>query len=40
MLVDWVSKAAKKQKQIAVSIEYSLDIAALIHFHVAYQKNN
>lgn len=40
ILVDWVSKAAKKQKQTAISIEYSLDIAALPHFHAAYQRNN
>ncbi len=40
MLVDWVSKTARKQKQTAVSIEYSLDIATLPHFHVVYRKEN
>lgn len=39
ILVDWVSKTAKKQKQTVVSIEYSLDRAALPHFYATYRKN-
>lgn len=39
-LVDWVSKSAIKQNRKAVSIEYSLDIAALMHFHARYQNKS
>ena len=39
ILVDWVSKTAKKQKQTALSIEYLLDRATLPHFHATYRKN-
>ena len=39
LLVECVSKAAKKEKQTLTSLEYSLDIATLPHFHATYIKN-
>lgn len=39
LLVDFVSKAATKEKQTLTSLEYSLDIATSLHFHATYLKN-
>ena len=39
LLVDYISKAASKNRQTLISLEYSLDIAALSHIRTTYLNN-
>lgn len=39
MMVDFLFKAAAKEKQTLLAVEYSLDIAAMPHFYTRYLNN-